>query len=188
MNYIKQFLFSRPAIIWLVAGVFLGSVQAQNLNRIEQANFGKAEDGSEVKLVTLRNAKGMSAQIITYGAIIKELQAPDRNGNFTNILLTTDSLDKFEHGFSGAAAVIGRVANRIAGAQFELDGTTYKLAANNGKNTIHGGRKGFDKVLWMVEDAPAKRNESSVKLAYMSKDGDEGFPGNLKTSVTYSLT
>ena len=188
MNYIKQFLFSRTAIIWLVAGVFLGSVQAQNLNRIEQANFGKAEDGSEVKLVTLRNSKGMSAQIISYGAIIKELQVPDRNGNFTNIVLTTGSLQQFQQGFNGAAAVIGRVANRIAGAQFELDGTTYKLAANNGKNTIHGGRKGFDKVLWMVEDAPAKRNESSVKLAYLSKDGEEGFPGNLKTTVTYSLT
>ncbi len=116
---------------------------AQSLKRVEQADFGKTQDGSEVKLITLRNSKGMSAQIITYGAIIKELRAPDRNGNFTNVSLTTDSLQKFQRGFNGAAAVIGRVANRIAGAQFELDGTTYRLAANNGKNTIHGGRKGF---------------------------------------------
>ena len=98
----------------------------------------------------------MSAQIITYGAIIKELHAPDRNGKFTNVVLTTDSLQKFQRGFSGAAAVIGRVANRIAGAQFELDGTTYKLAANERKNTIHGGRKGFAQSVWTVEEAPMK--------------------------------
>jgi aldose 1-epimerase len=129
----------------------------------------------------------MSAQIISYGAIIKELHAPDRNGNFTNILLTTDSLQKFQR-FGGAAAVIGRVANRIAGAQFELDGATYKLPANSGKNTIHGGRKGFAQAVWTVEDAPMKPGESSVKLAYVSNDGEEGFPGNLKTSVIYTLT
>jgi aldose 1-epimerase len=182
-----QITFWRLAIVSLVASVFPGSVQAQTLKRVEQADFGKTPDGAEVKLITLRNTKGLSAQIITYGAIIKEFHAPDRNGNFTNILLTTDSLQKFQR-FGGAAAVIGRVANRIAGAQFELDGTTYKLAANNGKNTIHGGRKGFAQVVWTVEDAPAKEHESSVKLTYVSKDGEEGFPGNLKTSVTYTLT
>jgi aldose 1-epimerase len=103
-------------------------------------------------------------------------------------VLTTDNLQKFERGFNGAAAVIGRVANRIAGAQFELDGTTYKLAANEKKNTIHGGRKGFAQSVWTVEDSAIKNGESSVKLSYLSKDGEEGFPGNLKTSVTYSLT
>jgi aldose 1-epimerase len=179
--------FWRLAIVSWVAAACVGSVQAQTLKRVEQADFGKTQDGSEVKRITLRNSKGMSVQIISFGAIIKELQAPDRNGNFTNILLTTDSLQKFER-FGGSAAVIGRVANRIAGAQFELDGTTYKLAANNGKNTIHGGRKGFAQVVWAVEDGPARSNESSVKLAYLSKDGEEGFPGNLKTSVTYTLT
>jgi aldose 1-epimerase len=179
--------FWRLAIISLVAAAFVGTVQAQTLKRVEQADFGKTQDGAEVKLITLRNAKGMSAQITTYGAIIKELRAPDRNGIFTNILLTTDSLQKFQR-FGGSAAVIGRVANRIAGAQFELDGTTYKLAANNGKNTIHGGRKGFAQVVWAVEDVPTKNGESSVKLAYLSRDGEEGFPGNLKTSVTYTLT
>jgi aldose 1-epimerase len=84
--------------------------------------------------------------------------------------------------------VIGRVANRIAGAQFELDGQTYKLAANSGKNTIHGGRKGFAQSVWTVEEVSQKKGESSVKLVYLSKDGEEGFPGNLKTSVIYSLT
>jgi aldose 1-epimerase len=130
----------------------------------------------------------MSAQIISYGAIIKELHAPDRDGKFANVVLTTDSLEKFERGFNGAAAVIGRVANRIAGAKFELDGKTYTLAANEKKNSIHGGRKGFAQAVWTVENAPAKENESSVRLTYLSRDGEEGFPGNLKTSVTYSLT
>jgi aldose 1-epimerase len=157
------------------------------LKRVEQAEFGKTPDGSEVKLITLRNAKGLSAQIISYGAIIKELRAPDRDGNFTNVLLTADTLQKFLR-FGGPAAVIGRVANRIAGAQFALDGTTYKLAANNGKNTIHGGRKGFAQAMWTVEEVPQKAGESAVKLTYLSKDGEEGFPGNLKTSVTYTLT
>jgi len=175
-------------LVSLAAAVFLGSAQGQTFRRVEQADFGKTRDGIEVKLISLRNSKGMSAQIITYGAIIKELQAPDRNRNFTNILLTTGSLQKFERGFNGAAAVIGRVANRIDGAQFELDGTTYKLAANEKGNTIHGGRKGFAQCVWTIEGAPEKKNESSVKLVYLSKDGEEGFPGNLKTTVIYTLT
>lgn len=178
----------RLAVTCLIAAALLGSAQAQALKRVEQADFGKTQDGSDVKLITLRNAKGMTAQIVSYGAIIKELQAPDRDGKFANVVLTTDSLEKFQRGFNGAAAVIGRVANRIAGAQFELDGTTYKLTPNERKNSIHGGRKGFAQSVWTVEDAPSKDNESSVKLTYLSKDGEEGFPGNLKTSVTYSLT
>jgi len=178
----------RLTLVSLFALALLETAGAQNLKRVEQADFGKTEDGSAVKLITLRNAKGMSAQIVTYGAIIKELQAPDRDGNFTNVVLTTDSLEKYQKGFGGAAAIIGRVANRIGGAQFDLDGATYKLAANEKTNSIHGGRKGFAQSVWTVEDTPAKNDESSVKLVYLSKDGEEGFPGNLKASVTYSLT
>jgi aldose 1-epimerase len=180
--------FTRLAIVCLFACVFLEPALSQDLKRVEQADFGKTEEGSEVKLITLRNAKGMSAEIITYGAIIKELRAPDRHGEFANVLLTTDSVQKFQRGFNGAAAVIGRVANRIKGAQFELDGTTYRLAANERKNSIHGGRKGFAQSVWSVEETPPKDGEASVKLTYRSKDGEEGFPGNLKVSVTYTLT
>ena len=158
-----------------------------SVQRVEQAGFGKTRDGAEVKLVTLRNEKGMSAEIISYGAIIKELRAPDRDGNFANVLLTTDSVEKYQR-FNGAAAIIGRVINRIDGAQFELDGTTYQLPANDGKNTIHGGRKGFAQAVWTVAETKVKEHESSVKLTYVSKDGEEGFPGNLTTSVTYTLT
>ncbi len=185
-NVSKQISFL--AIVLLLASFLSASLPAQTLKRVEQSDFGKTDDGTEVKLITLRNSRGMSAQIITYGAIIKDLEAPDRDGNFTNILLTTDSLQKFQHGFNGAAAIIGRVVNRIKGAQFELDGTTYQLTPNEGKNTIHGGRKGFAQSVWTIENIPQKKNESSVKLTYLSKDGEEGFPGNLKTSVTYSLT
>src|SRR5256885_850437 len=135
MNRVMQISLWRPAIVSLITFTVLGSVQAETFKRVERADFGKTQDGSDVKLITLRNSKGMSAQIITYGAIINELQAPDRNGKFTNVVLTTDSLQKYQRGFGGPAAVIGRVANRIGGAQFELDGTTYKLAANNGKNS-----------------------------------------------------
>ncbi len=173
------------AILFLVCSE---SSQAQVLPIAEQAEFGIARDGLPVKRITLRNATGMSARIISYGAIIQELQAPDRSGNFTNVLLTTDTLERFESGFSGAAAVIGRVVNRIAGAQFELDGKTFQLPANDKGNTIHGGRKGFAQSVWTVEEIARKDGESSVKLTYQSKDGEEGFPGNLKTTVTYTLT
>jgi aldose 1-epimerase len=182
-----QISFSRISVAFALAFLLVGRIDAQTFKRIEQANFGATPDGTGVKRITLRNAKGMSAEIISYGAIIKELRAPDRNGNFTNVVLSTDSLAKYQR-FGGSAAVIGRVANRIAGAQFDLEGTTYKLAANNGKNTIHGGRKGFAQMVWTVEDESAREHESSVKLTYFSKDGEEGFPGNLKTSVTYTLT
>jgi aldose 1-epimerase len=188
MNHVLQISFWRLMIISLVASVFSGSLQAQTLKRVEQIDFGKTQDGSDVKLITLRNAHGMSVQIITYGAIIKQLWAPDRDGNFTNILLTTDTIQQFQHGFNGAAAVTGRVVNRIRGAQFELDGITYKLTANSGKNTIHGGRKGFAQSVWSVAGTSITTNASSVTLTYLSKDGEEGFPGNLTNSVTYSLT
>jgi aldose 1-epimerase len=175
-------------IIPLVAFVFIAPLQAQTLQRVEQSDFGKAQDGSDVKLITLRNAHGMRVETITYGAIIKQLLAPDRDGHFANILLTVDTIQQFQRGFNGAAAITGRVVNRIRGAQFELDGTTYKLTANEGKNTIHGGRKGFAQSVWTVAGTSTTDNASSVTLSYLSKDGEEGFPGNLNNSVIYSLT
>ena len=177
----------RLTALSLLAASLLVNVRAMTPPRVEQADFGTARDGGKVRLITLRNAKGVTAQIISYGAIIKELNVPDRLGHPTNIVLTTDTLAKYEQ-FNGAAAVIGRVVNRIGGAQFELDGTTYRLPANKGKNTIHGGNKGFSQCVWTVETAPVKAGESSVKLTYLSRDGEEGFPGNLKTTVVYTLT
>jgi aldose 1-epimerase len=188
MKPLKQITFCRLGIFSLLAIVLGQPLQAQSLKRVEQTEFGKARDGSEVERITLRNARGMSAQIITYGAIIKGLWAPDRHGDFTNILLTADSLEQFQRGFNGAAAITGRVVNRIRGAQFELDGKTYKLTANAGTNTIHGGRKGFAQSVWTVTGTMTNSGESSVTPTYLSKDGEEGFPGNLKTAVIYTLT
>src|SRR5437868_1229982 len=121
--------FWRGIAIGLMAFFVTSGASADGLKRVEISDFGKTSDGAEVKLVTLRNSKGMRVQVISYGAIIKEILAPDRDGKFTNVVLSTDSMEKYER-FPGSAAVIGRVANRIAGAQFELDGATYKLAPN----------------------------------------------------------
>ncbi|MDB6070845.1 MAG: Aldose 1-epimerase, partial [Verrucomicrobiales bacterium] len=177
-------------VILLAAAVLQQAAVAQSAppDRVTRGPFGKMPDGQAVELITLKNATGMSAEIISYGAIIKELRAPDPAGKFTNVVLTTGSLDSFRNGFNGAAAITGRVVNRIAGAQFKLEGKTYRLTPNENNNTIHGGKKGFAQSVWTVEDAPAKKDESSIRLVYLSPDGEEGFPGNLKTTVTYSLT
>ena len=115
--------FWRGLATALIGFFISATVAADDLKRVEISSFGKSSDGAEVKLVTLKNSKGMRVQVISYGAIIKEILAPDRDGKFTNVVLSTDSMDKYER-FPGSAAVIGRVANRIAGAQFDLDGAT----------------------------------------------------------------
>lgn len=150
---------------------------------VTESDFGKMPDGTPVKLFTLRNGKGMTAKIITYGAIITELQAPGRNGVMTNVVLGAPDLDTYLKGFNASAAAIGRFANRIANAKFTLDGIEYKLAANNGKNHLHGGLKNFSKVVWKAKALPA-----GVELTYLSKAGEEGYPGNLRVKITYTLT
>src|SRR4029077_15087906 len=122
------------------------------------------------------------------GAIITELQAPDRTGAMASVVLGTNDLQAYLKGFPAAAAVIGRVANRIAKAQFTLEGVEYKLAANNGPNHIHGGRKGFAQVVWQAKALPVQQHAAAVQLSYISKDGEEGYPGNLTATVTYTLT
>lgn len=180
--------FIRICVIALTAFGTPGlRVEALALERVQSAGFGRTVDGTEVQLITLRNARGLSAQIISYGAIIKDLQVPDRDGAFANVVLSAGSLAEYEQGFNGAAAVIGRVANRIAGAEFELDGTTHTLSPNSGRHSIHGGPAGFAQRVWTVDGVAAGETEASVKLTHLSKDGEEGFPGELKTSVTYTL-
>jgi aldose 1-epimerase len=158
------------------------------LIRIEERDFGKLPDGTVVKLFTLRNARGMTAKVMTYGATITELDVPDRHGQARSVVLGTDTLEGYLGGFPAPASVIGRVANRIAKAQFTLDGVEYKLAANDGANSIHGGRKGFAHVVWQAESLPSHGREAAVRLTYLSKDGEEGYPGNLTASVTFTLT
>src|SRR5437660_11034309 len=129
----------------------------------------------------------MQAKVITYGAILTELTAPDRNGKFEDVVLGFDNLQDYLKGHPFFGATVGRVANRIAKGKFTLDGKEYKLAVNNGPNALHGGRKGFDKVVWKAEDAAGPAGPA-VKLSYLSRDGEEGYPGNLVVTVTYTLT
>ncbi|MEN6576188.1 MAG: aldose epimerase family protein [Phycisphaerales bacterium] len=151
-------------------------------------SFGRTPEGEEVFLYTLTSAKGLRARITNYGAIIVSMAVPDRHGALGDVLLGHDSLDKYIERGGCAAAVIGRYANRIGNAQFVLDGVEYKLAANNGPNHLHGGKKGFDRMVWKQEEATASEDRAWVKLSYLSKDGEEGYPGNLRCTVTYTLT
>ncbi len=150
--------------------------------------FGRAADGTVIDAFTLANKSGATAKIITYGAILADLQIPDRDGKLVHVVReATFSEQNYQRGFPQAAMIAGRVANRIANARFMLDGHDYALAANNGPHTLHGGRKGFGRVMWKGEPVAAK-NGAAVKLSYHSADGEEGFPGNLTVSVTYTLT
>lgn len=153
---------------------------------ITKASFGKTAEGAPVDLYTLKNAAGMEVAIATFGGRIVSLKAPGRNGQFTDVVLGFDNMEGYlgEHPYFGA--LVGRYGNRIAKGQFKLDGKTYKLAINNGVNALHGGLKGFDKVVWTAREVPG--GDPSVELTYVSKDGEEGYPGSLTEKVTYSLT
>ena len=159
--------------------------------RIMSANeepFGQTADGREVTLYTLTNTNGLRVRITNYGAILVSLEVPDRDGKLADITLGFNALDGYlaVHPYFGAT--VGRYANRIGKARFELDGVEYELAANDGENHLHGGIKGFDKVVWRPENLWANDNEALVKMSYISEDDEEGYPGNLACAVTYTLT
>jgi aldose 1-epimerase len=159
---------------------------------VSEAPFGKTPDGTPVSIYTLCNSKGAEARIMTYGGIVQSLKVPDKNGKFDDVVLGFDSLDTYTgtsyvKNCTYFGALIGRYGNRIGGAKFTLEGKTCTLATNNGPNTLHGGNVGFDKVVWQAKswltiDGPA------LELTYFSKDGEEGFPGNLKVTAIYTLT
>jgi aldose 1-epimerase len=151
---------------------------------IHSREFGKTPSGESVELYTLKNAAGVEVAISTYGATVVSLTVPDRSGALGDIVLGFDDLDGYlgPHPYFGA--LVGRYANRIGGASFTLDGVDYRLAKNNGDNSLHGGMRGFDKVLW--EAGPS--NGRSLRLTYLSEDGEEGYPGNLFVTVVYTLT
>ena len=155
--------------------------------RVSQATYGRMPDGVQVDGYTLRNSKGTTMQVITYGAIITSLRTVDAQGEFADIVLGFDSLDGYLHDPPYFGAVVGRYANRIAKGRFTLDGHEYQLPVNNGPNSLHGGTRGFDKVVWQ---ATSFENDSSsgVALSYISSDGEMGYPGRLDVRVTYTLT
>lgn len=142
-------------------------------------------DGKSVFLYTLKNKNGLEAGITNYGGIVVSLLVPDRQGSFADIVLGYDSLSSYLKATPYFGALIGRYGNRIGKAKFELNGTEYQLAANDGANTLHGGLKGFDKVVW---DADSAGSGATLTLRYLSKDMEEGYPGNLNVTVVYSLT
>jgi len=161
--------------------------QGKEKASVKKEAFGKTPEGVEVELYTLINTSGMTAKIMTYGAILTELDVPDRDGKMGDVVLGFDDLKGYLAGHPYFGATVGRVANRIAKGRFTLDGKEYKLAVNNKPNTLHGGLKGFDKVVWQAE--PVKTADgAAMKFTYVSKDGEEGYPGNLTATVVYTLT
>ena len=154
--------------------------------KIDKIQFGETMDGTDVDQFILSNNSGMEIRIITYGGIITSWTAPDKNGNYKDIVLGYNTLAEYEAETPYFGALIGRYGNRIAKGKFSLDNQEYTLTVNNGVNHLHGGLKGFDKVVW---DAKTNVNDSTVslELSYLSKDMEEGYPGNLKTIVTYTL-
>ena len=154
--------------------------------------FGKTTDGTAVEVYTLTNSKGLKLRAMTYGAIVLSLETPDRDGKLADIALGYNTLDEYIKDTPYFGAIVGRYGNRIANGKFSLDGKEYTLATNNEnggiKTSLHGGLKGFDKVVWKGEGLLNKDGSQGVKFTYLSKDGEEGYPGNLNISVTYSLT
>ena len=156
------------------------------LGDIDKMAFGKTPDGTPVELYVLKNGK-LAVKVMTYGAIITEINAPDRNGKEGDVVLGFDNLDGYFTKEPYFGATVGRVANRIARGKFTLDGHEYSLAVNNAPNSLHGGLKGFDKVVWKAEEVTSP-DGPSVKMTYHSPDGEEGYPGNLDVSVQFTVT
>lgn len=152
---------------------------------VKKEPFGTAPDGQQVQLYTLRNASGMTVKITNYGAIVTSITTPDRDGNMGEVVLGFDNVDGYVPNEPHFGGIVGRYANRIAKGKFTLDGKEYTLATNDSPNHLHGGEQGFDRVVWTVEEVPA---ENALRLTYVSHDGEEGYPGNLRAVVTYTLT
>lgn len=169
----------------LINLVFMNQVSAggNGLN-VSKTGFGQLSDGSAVELFSLTNKNGMVVKITNYGGIITSILVPDKQGNLIDVVLGFDNLEDYtkEHPYFGA--IIGRYGNRIRKGKFALDGREFTLVVNNGPNHLHGGLQGFDKVLWTAETKPDK---AALSLFYISKDMEEGYPGNLEVTVEYAL-
>jgi len=160
---------------------------SKNDNRVQKELFSNTADGREVELYTLVNVNDVKIRIITYGAIVVSLEVPDRYGKLADITLGYDTFPEYLKESPYFGAIVGRYGNRIGNGKFILNGVEYQLAKNNGENHLHGGIIGFDKVIW---DAKPFEQDfvAGIKLSYFSKDGEEGYPGNLSSNVTYTLT
>jgi aldose 1-epimerase len=163
-------------------GLLLFALPASAAARVTVRSFGHMSDGTPVDIYTLSN-RGIEVQVITYGGIVRSIKVPDKNGKVADVVLGFDALEGYIGGYDPYfGALVGRYANRIAKGQFQLDGQTYSIPVNDGANALHGGPRGFDKVVW---DAKIIRN--GIELTHVSPDGDQGFPGTLSTTVRYTL-
>src|SRR3954468_2592429 len=183
------FLLGAAVVAQVVAGADGGQspTPPHGKRGVSHSAFGHTGDGKAVELYVLTNRSGLEVRAMTYGAIITSIRVPDRNGQIGDIVLGFDTLAGYLKDSPYFGALVGRYGNRIAKGQFTLDGRTYKLATNNGPNHLHGGIKGFDKQVWTAQPVD---NASGVGVTFTrtSPDGEEGYPGNLKASVTYTLT
>ena len=171
------------AVLWLLALTLVAHAQAG----ITKTSFGKTDAGENIDLYTLRNTHGVEAKITNYGGIVVSLKVPDRTGKFDDVVLGFKDLADYLKPGPYFGALIGRYGNRIAKGRFTLNGVEYKLAVNNGENHLHGGIKGFDKVIWAGNELKMKTGPALV-LDYISNDGEEGYPGKLTVRVIYTLT
>jgi len=182
MSYIR---WTTSALLGaLVLACFAQAPAKKGQAAVSKKDYGKTAGGAAVDLYTLTTAAGMKAEIITYGGALVSLTAPDKSGSYGDVILGMDNIKGYETPVPYFGALIGRYGNRIGKAQFALDGKTYKLPANDGPNTLHGGIKGFDKRIWSAKPGTG----ASLELTYVSKDGEEGFPGTLSAKVVYTLT
>ncbi len=178
------------ALAALAVGLAFSGCQTPNSSSnkmsISVAPYGTTKSGKAVNLYRLRNDKGMEVDITNYGAIITAIRVPDSSGNIEDVTLGYDNLAGYEKGTSYFGAIVGRYGNRIAKGTFTLDGKTYKLPINNGPNSLHGGKVGFNQRVWSAKPI-TKPNAVGVELTYVSPDGEQGYPGTLTTTVTYTL-
>ena len=173
----------------LIKGTLLATAMlplSAHAGEATRAAFGTTADGRQVEAITLTNGHGMRATILSYGAILQSLSAPDRNGKSEDVTLGYNDMQGYLVAPNYFGATVGRYANRIKNGTFAIDGKTYTLAKNNGPNALHGGLKGFDKRLWTVEKV-ASGDTASVTLRYVAADGEEGYPGQLTVTATYAL-
>jgi aldose 1-epimerase len=181
-SWLRRYLI----LILFVSGLLCGHLSAE-ANHMKKELFGTTSDGRPVDLYTLSNSAGTEMRVTNYGGIIVSLRVADRNGKMADVVLGHDELKGYFDNSPYLGAIIGRYANRIAGGKFKLDGVEYKLATNNGPNSLHGGLKGFNQALWDASTSFGDKGES-IAFSYTSKDGDEGYPGNLQIKVSYTLT
>jgi aldose 1-epimerase len=181
---------TKPAVVLLALLSFLiftTSLMAKGTERkVQISEFGKTQDGVTVYRYVLTNKKNVEAVVITYGASLVQLKIPDRTGKIADVVLGYDDLAGYEQDKAYLGATVGRYANRIAGGQFVLAGTTFHIPKNNGANSLHGGIRGFNKKVWTGVDR-SRPDAQVIELSYTSQDGEEGFPGTLKVTVTYTL-